>query len=62
MFNKGLNDVEELERLKDLKKASSVERIAALSTSLDKFLSSIILPSDLSDLLNGIPGEVINTS
>ena len=35
MFDKGLNDVEELERLEDLEKASSVERIAASSTFLD---------------------------
>ena len=54
--------MEELERLEDLEKASSIERIVALSSSLDEFLSSSILPSDLLDLLNGIPGEATNTS
>ena len=62
MFDKGLNDVEELKYLEDLENASSVEQTAVSSTSLDEFLGSTMLPSDLLDLLDGIPGEVINTS
>ena len=62
MFDKGLNDVEELERLEDLEKASSAKRIAASSTSLDEYFNPSIPPSDLSAWFDRTFGEAANTS
>ena len=38
MFNKGLSNVEELERFEKLKKLNEVYQAAAFSASLNKFL------------------------
>lgn len=46
MFDKGLDDVEELERLEDRERAAEVERAAAASLSLDDFLCSGALSPD----------------
>lgn len=47
MFDKGLEDVEELKLLEALKHAASVERIAYSLSSLDEFLSSDIFSASI---------------
>ena len=41
MFNKGLNNVKELEYLEDLEKASKVERVAISSSNFNDFSGSL---------------------
>ena len=55
MFDKGLADVEELERLKDIEKAAEVEKLAASVQNSDEF-SSALSPDTLS-WLNQATGD-----
>ena len=50
MFDKSLDDVEELERLEDLERASEIERVAASSLTYDVFSNSLS-----PDSLNWLP-------
>ena len=66
LFDKGLSDVEEFERLEELEKANEVQRAAEAASSVDDFLTSGALsPGSLSWLdqfavdgtLEGAPGS-----
>ena len=43
MFNKGLDNVEELERLEGLEKAAKIERTIASASTTNEFLSDDFL-------------------
>ena len=60
MFDKGLNDVEELERLEDLEKASEVERVAISSSNFDDFSGSLS-PNSLT-WLSSLPGGNVEST
>ena len=64
MFDRGLDDVEELERLEELKKSSEVERAVTGAPTLDEFFSSRALsPGTLSWLDQTLPvGPVIKSA
>ncbi len=51
MFNKGLNDIKELERLKDLEKAYKVQRRTVGILLIDDFLNANISL----EILNQLP-------
>jgi len=53
MFDKGLNDVEELERLEDLEKVQEVQRSTAGAPSIDDFLNANISLETLNWLPSG---------
>ncbi len=51
MFNKGLDDIKELERLEDLEKVQEVQNHAVGASSIEDFLSA-----DMSlEILNWLP-------
>ena len=64
MFDRGLDDVEELERLEELEKSSEVERAVTGAPTLDEFFSSRALsPGTLSWLDQTLPvGPVIKSA
>jgi len=49
MFDKGLNNVEELERLEELKKFGEVKRTVVEAPSFDDFISSSVFSSSTLD-------------
>ena len=55
MFDKGLNDIKELEYLEDLEKASEVKRVATSSSNFDDFSGSLLLNSLTQ--LSSLPGR-----
>ena len=46
MFNKGLNNIEELERLEALEYITNIELVAASSSTTDEFLSSDLFSTE----------------
>ena len=46
MFDKGLDNIEELERLEELEKSSEVERAVTGALTLNEFFSSRALSSE----------------
>ena len=58
MFDKGLDDVEELERLEDMEKAAEVERSVASASSLSEYFDPNFLSAEAQNWLAGSPLEV----
>ena len=56
MFNRGLANIEELERLEELERSSKVKQAAVAAPSIDEFFSSrAFLPRTLSWLDQALP-------